>query len=69
MDFLNKESKKGLEKISLKTNKEREVYTQRLESELKIINSTGFAGYFLIVADFVQWARLENIPVGPGRGS
>ena len=69
VDFLNKESKKGLEKISLKTNKEREVYTQRLESELKIINSTGFAGYFLIVADFVQWARLENIPVGPGRGS
>jgi len=69
VDYLNKEAKKGLEKISLTTNQEREVYIQRLKSELKIINSTGFAGYFLIVADFVQWARSENIPVGPGRGS
>ena len=69
VDYLNKEANKGLEKISLTTNQEREVYIQRLKSELKIINSTGFAGYFLIVADFVQWARSENIPVGPGRGS
>jgi len=68
-NFLNKEAEKGLEKISITTKQEREVYKQRLGSELKIINSTGFSGYFLIVADFVQWARSENIPVGPGRGS
>jgi DNA polymerase-3 subunit alpha len=68
-DFLNKEAKKGLEKTSLSTKEEKAAYTQRLDSELKIINSTGFSGYFLIVADFIKWSRLENIPVGPGRGS
>lgn len=44
-------------------------YTERLEVELNVINSMGFAGYFLIVADFVQWAREHDVPVGPGRGS
>ena len=68
-DFLNKEAKKGLEKISLSTKEEKAAYTQRLDSEIKIINSTGFSGYFLIVADFIKWSRSENIPVGPGRGS
>ena len=68
-DFLNKEAKKGLKKISLSNKKEKAAYTQRLDSELKIINSTGFSGYFLIVADFIKWSRSENIPVGPGRGS
>ena len=68
-NFLNKEAKRGLEKIPLNTKEEKEAYTQRLKSELKIINSTGFSGYFLIVADFIQWSRSENIPVGPGRGS
>ncbi|RMB08821.1 DNA polymerase III subunit alpha [Eilatimonas milleporae] len=44
-------------------------YRDRLAYELKIINQMGFPGYFLIVADFIQWAKDENIPVGPGRGS
>jgi DNA polymerase-3 subunit alpha len=42
---------------------------ERLEFELKVIISMGFAGYFLIVADFIQWAKRQGIPVGPGRGS
>jgi DNA polymerase-3 subunit alpha len=44
-------------------------YRERLEFELDMIVETGFAGYFLIVADFIQWAKREGIPVGPGRGS
>jgi DNA polymerase-3 subunit alpha len=44
-------------------------YWARLEFELKIIGDMGFAGYFLIVADFIGWAKGEGIPVGPGRGS
>ena len=44
-------------------------YEQRLEMELGVITSMGFSGYFLIVADFIQWARDNQIPVGPGRGS
>ncbi len=44
-------------------------YNERLEFELEIINSMGFPGYFLIVADFINWAKDQNIPVGPGRGS
>ncbi|MFH0814365.1 MAG: DNA polymerase III subunit alpha, partial [Pseudomonadota bacterium] len=44
-------------------------YHDRLEEELQIINSEGFASYFLIVADFVNYAKHHNIPVGPGRGS
>jgi DNA polymerase III subunit alpha len=44
-------------------------YRQRLEFELETINAMGFAGYFLIVADFIQWAKRQGIPVGPGRGS
>jgi DNA polymerase-3 subunit alpha len=44
-------------------------YTTRLEYELGIISRMKYAGYFLIVADFIQWARKEDIPVGPGRGS
>ncbi|MGB6221362.1 DNA polymerase III subunit alpha [Haloferula sp.] len=42
---------------------------ERLEYEAGIINQLGFASYFLITADFIQWARDHNIPVGPGRGS
>jgi len=45
------------------------VYRERLDFELGVINQMGFAGYFLIVADFIQWAKHEAIPVGPGRGS
>jgi DNA polymerase-3 subunit alpha len=44
-------------------------YRDRLEFELGTIIGMGFAGYFLIVADFIQWAKREGIPVGPGRGS
>jgi DNA polymerase III subunit alpha len=44
-------------------------YAERLEYELGVIASMGFAGYFLIVADFIQWAKAQGIPVGPGRGS
>ncbi len=44
-------------------------YPKRLEEELTMIKSTGFAGYFLIVADFIQYAKSQGIPVGPGRGS
>jgi DNA polymerase-3 subunit alpha len=44
-------------------------YWARLDSELSIIGRMGFAGYFLIVADFIKWAKGEGVPVGPGRGS
>ncbi len=47
----------------------RKIYENRLEFELKTILQMGFAGYFLIVADFIQWAKNNYIPVGPGRGS
>ncbi len=46
-----------------------DVYQARLDKELKIIVEMEYAGYFLIVADFVRWAKKQNIPVGPGRGS
>jgi DNA polymerase-3 subunit alpha len=44
-------------------------YHERLASELAVICQMGFAGYFLIVADFIRWARENGVPVGPGRGS
>ncbi len=44
-------------------------YGERLEYELGVIAKMGFPGYFLIVADFIQWAKAQDIPVGPGRGS
>lgn len=44
-------------------------YRERLDYELGVIAKMGFAGYFLIVADFIQWAKAHGIPVGPGRGS
>ncbi|MDI1362306.1 DNA polymerase III subunit alpha [Methylotenera sp.] len=44
-------------------------YEARLDFETKVINQMGFAGYFLIVADFIQWAKGNGVPVGPGRGS
>ena len=46
-----------------------EVYGERLEFELNVINQMGFAGYFLIVMEFIAWAKSNHIPVGPGRGS
>jgi len=47
----------------------RETYRKRLEFELDVIIQMGFPGYFLIVADFIKWAKDHDIPVGPGRGS
>ncbi|MEJ2016701.1 MAG: DNA polymerase III subunit alpha, partial [Limibacillus sp.] len=47
----------------------REEYEQRLDFELGVIEKMGFPGYFLIVADFIKWAKDHDIPVGPGRGS
>ena len=75
-DFLRDKSKKGLleriDQISESNNcypiDEKE-YLERLEYELNMICKLDFAGYFLIVADFVNWAQVNNIPVGPGRGS
>jgi DNA polymerase III subunit alpha len=46
-----------------------EDYSERLEFELRVIVDMHYAGYFLIVADFIQWAKAKGIPVGPGRGS
>ncbi|GHF28559.1 DNA-directed DNA polymerase [Kordiimonas sediminis] len=79
-DMLRDETIKGLnERLDFKVNEEglertnkdgwEEEYWQRLEYELGIINEMGFPGYFLIVADFIQWAKDHDIPVGPGRGS
>ena len=47
----------------------KEIYRERLETELNVIIEMGYAGYFLIVADFIHWAKQQDIPVGPGRGS
>jgi DNA polymerase-3 subunit alpha len=48
---------------------DRDQYLQRLGMEIAVIQKMGFAGYFLIVADFINWAKEHGIPVGPGRGS
>tara|TARA_R110000868_G_scaffold84822_6_gene238971 strand:- start:45334 stop:48774 length:3441 start_codon:yes stop_codon:yes gene_type:complete len=76
-NFLAEESRKGLElrltKLFDVNAPEfadiRKPYDERLEIELGVINKMGFPGYFLIVADFIQWAKNNEIPVGPGRGS
>jgi DNA polymerase-3 subunit alpha len=47
----------------------KQYYEERLAFELKVIGGMNYAGYFLIVADFIQWAKAQGIPVGPGRGS
>ena len=59
-----------LQRIDPGNNPERrKQYEDRLELELGVIIQMGFSGYFLIVADFIQWARANDVPVGPGRGS
>ena len=64
---------KRLEVLLDKTDQEygakKQVYVDRLEFELKTIIDMGFPGYFLIVADFIKWAKDNDVPVGPGRGS
>jgi DNA polymerase-3 subunit alpha len=64
-------AKKGLEERfkELPYPCDRDVYMKRLELEVGVINKMGFAGYFLIVQDFINWAKAHGIPVGPGRGS
>lgn len=58
-----------IKKLSEKYNEITPEITERLEYELKVINDSGFAGYFLIVSDFINFAKENDIPVGPGRGS
>ena len=52
-----------------RSDAERQRYDERLDFELQVITSMGFSSYFLIVADFIKWAKANDIPVGPGRGS
>ena len=80
-DYLRRITLEGLEerfrgpqfkKIISEENWETEIrdqYIERLNIELDMIIDMGFPGYFLIVADFIQWSKRNNIPVGPGRGS
>ena len=79
-DALKKESHAGLEirllrKFELEATKEedreavRKSYFDRIDFELSVIVKMGFPGYFLIVSDFIKWAKENDIPVGPGRGS
>ena len=58
-----------LEKCPLAPGHTREDYVARLDFELDTISKMGFPGYFLIVADFIQWGKNQGIPIGPGRGS
>ena len=51
------------------SDEERQTYIDRLDFEVGVITQMGFPGYFLIVADFIKWAKAQDIPVGPGRGS
>ncbi|MFN7781108.1 MAG: DNA polymerase III subunit alpha [Lysobacterales bacterium] len=60
---------KRLEKAPIAPGHTRESYFERLDVELGVICKMGFPGYFLIVADFINWAKQNDIPVGPGRGS
>ena len=68
--FLSELSKKQLEEIINSYSAEKkDIYQQRLDYELTQIHATGFSSYFLIVADFIQWSKDNDVPVGPGRGS
>jgi DNA polymerase III subunit alpha len=68
-EFLGKQAREGLGRRLEANHGAREKYEARLELELKTIIQMGFAGYFLIVADFINWAKSNGVPVGPGRGS
>jgi DNA polymerase-3 subunit alpha len=72
-DFLKKASLEGLtERLNTRGLAQEytdDDYRERLDLELGVINGMGFPGYFLIVADFIRWAKNNDIPVGPGRGS
>ncbi|MEO7602891.1 MAG: DNA polymerase III subunit alpha, partial [Sphingomicrobium sp.] len=67
---LRRDARAGLEeRLAGRAPEELETYRKRLDYELETITGMGFAGYFLIVADFIKWAKGNDIPVGPGRGS
>ncbi len=71
-ELLRNQARRGLDErltAAAIPSEDQEQYRARLEFELDVIIQMGFAGYFLIVADFIQWAKAQNIPVGPGRGS
>ena len=68
-EFLRAEAGRGLKGRGLAEDSRSAAYQARLDLELGVICSMGFAGYFLIVADFIRWARDNGVPVGPGRGS
>ena len=59
----------GIKNENQKNNKKFILYKERLDHELKIILKMNYAGYFLIVSDYIKWAKKNSIPVGPGRGS
>ena len=71
--YLRKLAVEGLERRfkehGIKDGEERQKYLRRLNYELEVISKMGFPGYFLIVWDFINWAKENRIPVGPGRGS
>ncbi|MEZ8823424.1 DNA polymerase III subunit alpha [Vibrio amylolyticus] len=75
-DFLIKKSQEGLERRlaflfpdeKVRAEKRPE-YDERLQLELEVVNNMGFPGYFLIVMEFIQWSKDNDVPVGPGRGS
>lgn len=72
--YLDERSREGLKKrfselAGRKIEFDREIYEKRLDRELGIINKMGYPGYFLIVWDFIHYAKKNGIPVGPGRGS
>ena len=67
---LRRDAHAGLEhRLQGRSAEDLQRYRERLDYELDIIINMGFAGYFLIVADFIKWAKANDIPVGPGRGS
>jgi len=75
-DFLVMEAERGLEQRlkqlypdPAEREKQRPVYDARLKTETQTIIQMGFPGYFLIVADFINWGKKNGVPVGPGRGS
>ncbi len=68
-DYLRRLAMDGLARRIGTAAGEADGYVARLNQELRVICDMGFEGYFLVVADFIRWAREQEIPVGPGRGS
>ncbi len=64
-----RQAREGLKNRLKKITVDENLYKERLEFELKVIIKMGFAGYFLIVSDFIKWSKQNGISVGPGRGS